>query len=94
MKITNALNIVHHTTNQNKTNTTIDSPFLSKFDNIYNYNAISYPTSLEDIKVFEINNELCIHIYTIKENNDVAICQLGNIKYYKNQINLLSIFDE
>ena len=33
---------------------------LSTIMSIYDYTNISYPTSLEDVKIFEINNELCI----------------------------------
>jgi hypothetical protein len=67
---------------------------LSKFNNTYNYKDITYPTSLEDVKKFEINNELCINIYTIHKHNDVINHQLGNLKYYKSLINLLLIYDE
>ena len=34
----------------------------SNLNNPYNYNDISYPTSVQDVKMFDINNELCINI--------------------------------
>ena len=45
---------------------------------------MSYPTSLNDVKIFELNNKLCVHMYNINDNNDVITHQLGNLKYYKN----------
>ena len=37
----------------------------------YDYSEISYPTSLEDIKIFEENNKICIYVYEIKEKLNV-----------------------
>jgi hypothetical protein len=82
----------YHQTKQEKHDNILT--VLSKFNNIYNYNNISYPTSLEDVKQFEINNELCINIYTINNHNDIIIYQLGNLTYYKHMMNLVLIYDE
>jgi hypothetical protein len=82
----------YHQTKQEKHDNRLT--VLSKFNNTYNYKDISYPTSLEDVKQFEINNELCITSYTINKHNDVITHQLGNLKYHKIRINLLLIYDE
>ena len=83
-----------HTISSNKTRKHDDRlTILSNINNTYNYNDISHPTSLEDAKVFELNNEICINIYTINDNNDVFMYQLGNVKYYKHVLNLLLIYD-
>ena len=67
---------------------------LVKFNNTYNYTNISYPTSLEDVLIFETNNELYITMCTINDNNDSITYQLGNLKYYKHRMNLYLIYDE
>ena len=38
---------------------------LTSVEDKYDYSEISYPTSLEDIKIFEENNKVCIFIYEI-----------------------------
>ena len=38
---------------------------LNKFDCGYNYNNINYPTTIDNIKTFEINNNESVFVYTI-----------------------------
>ena len=52
----------------------------STFNNTYKYNDIAYPTILEDVKLFEIINELCINIYNINDTSGIITHQVGNIK--------------
>jgi hypothetical protein len=56
----------------------------------YNYSEITYPTSLEDIKIFEENNKVCIFVYEIIDRKDEATnevvsdiipCKRGNFNY-------------
>ena len=37
----------------------------------YDYSEINYPVSLEDIKIFEENNKICIYVYEIKEKLNI-----------------------
>ena len=50
---------------------------LSTFKNTSNYTDISYPTSLADVKSFDINNKLCLNNYNVNDINDVITHQLG-----------------
>jgi hypothetical protein len=56
----------------------------------YDYSGITYPTSLEDIKIFEEINKVCIFVYEIIERkdektneviNDIIPCRRGNFNY-------------
>ena len=89
----NALNTARHTIKLNK-HTDDRLTALSKVNTTYNYNNLAYPTSLEDVKIFEIHDKLCINNYNVNDTNDVTTHQLGNIKYYKHILNLLLIYDE
>ena len=64
---------------------------LSKFNNTNTYNTISDPTSLEHVKLFELNNELCISIDTINGNHDIITYQLGNLKSCQTIVCILSV---
>ena len=41
---------------------------LSKLEDKYKYDNISFPVSYDDVKKFEINNECCIFIYYVNDN--------------------------
>jgi hypothetical protein len=67
---------------------------LSKLEDKYNYDGISFPVSYDDVKQFEINNECCIFIYRINEDGGITKERDGNFKYYgKDLIYLLRIED-
>ena len=67
---------------------------LSKLEDRYNYEGISFPVSYDDIKKFEINNECCIFIYRINDEGGITKERDGNFKYYgKDLIYLLRLED-
>ena len=68
---------------------------LSKQEDKYNYDGISYPTTYDDINNFQDNNEICIFVYTIDENDDIVCDSAGNTEYIMNDlIYLLRVEDK
>lgn len=59
---------------------------LSKIEDKYNYENVSYPASQDDIKAFEDNNKVCINVYVIGDNSSILLEYMGNIQYIKNDI--------
>ena len=43
---------------------------LTSVKDKYDYSEITYPTSLEDIKIFEESNKICMWVYGISERID------------------------
>ena len=59
---------------------------LKKLEDKYNYDNIEFPTTYDDIKQFEIDNEICINVYTIDIDNGLIKDYIGNIHFIKNDI--------
>ena len=68
---------------------------LSKLEDKYNYDGITYPVSYEDIEKFEDVNKVCIFVYYINEDNEIHKEKNGHVDYYnKDLIYLLRIENE
>ena len=68
---------------------------LSKLEDKYNYDGITYPVDYDGITKFENNNNVCIFVYYINENNNIIKERNGNVDYYnKDLIYLLRIQNE
>jgi len=68
---------------------------LSKVEDKYNYDNISFPVSYDDIKQFEINNKCCIFVYYVNDEKGITKERDGNFSYYGNDlIYLLRIEDD
>ena len=74
----------YHQTPQAKNNDRVS--VLKKVADKYNYDNIEFPTTYEDIKQFETDNELCINVYTIDPDNGLVKDYIGNIHYIRNDI--------
>ena len=46
---------------------------LRKFTDIYNWSGLKFPVSIENIKDFEMNNDISINVLSV-ENRDIYIC--------------------
>jgi len=63
-----------------------------KVEDKYNYDDLTYPVSYDDITKFENNNECCIFIYYINDENNIIKERDGNYEHYnKNLIYLLRV---
>lgn len=83
----------YHQSNKQKHDDRIT--ILSKLEDKYNYEGLSYPAGYDDISKFEDNNNVCIFIYYINENNEIIKERTGNANYYnKDLIYLLRIENE
>ena len=68
---------------------------LSKYEDKYNYDGISYPTTYEDINHFQEINKVCIYVYTIDETDNIICDSAGKNEYILNdRIYLLKIDHE
>ena len=61
---------------------------LRKFTNNYNWSGLKFPVSNENIKDFEMNNDISINVLLV-ENRDIYICRKGIRR--GTEINLLLI---
>ena len=52
---------------------------LDKIQDIYDYRAMTFPVSLEDIQQFEEDNKTTINIFKIQGANEVSSLQYGNV---------------
>ena len=59
---------------------------LKKTEDKYNYGTIEFPTTADDIKQFEIDNEICINVYTIDVDNGLIKDYIGEIHFIENDI--------
>jgi hypothetical protein len=59
---------------------------LNKIEDKYNYDNVNYPASHTDIKTFEDNNNVCVNVYYIGENDSINLEYAGNVHYIKNDI--------
>ena len=65
---------------------------LSKYEDKYNYDGISYPTTYEDINHFQEINKVCMYVYTIDETDNIICDSAGKNEYILNdRIYLLKI---
>jgi hypothetical protein len=68
---------------------------LKKLEDKYNFEGVDYPTSYDDIKVFEENNKVGVVVYVIDEEKSISKEYHGNKDYLLNErIYLLRIGDE
>ena len=49
---------------------------LRKFTNNYDWSGLKFPVSIENIKDFEMNNDISINVLSV-ENRDIYICRKG-----------------
>ena len=49
---------------------------LRKFTNNYNWSGLKFPVSIENIKDFEMNNDISINVLSV-EDRDIYICRKG-----------------
>ena len=49
---------------------------LRKFTNNYDWSGLKFPGSIENIKDFEMNNDISINVLSV-ENRDIYICRKG-----------------
>jgi hypothetical protein len=56
---------------------------LRTYEDKYNYDGISYPTSYDEIDHFQEVNQVCIYVYTIDENNNIICDHVGKTQYIK-----------
>jgi hypothetical protein len=59
---------------------------LSKIEDKYKYDGISYPATYDDIKKFEDMNQVCIYVYTVDDNNDIVCDSPGKAEYILNDL--------
>jgi hypothetical protein len=65
---------------------------LEKLEDKFNYESITYPTSLQDIQQFEEDNEITINVFTIKGGDELVNLQDGDVQHCrKGMVNLLFI---
>ena len=50
---------------------------LRKFTDNYDWSGLKFPVSIENIKDFEMNNDISINVLSV-ENRDIYICRKGN----------------
>jgi hypothetical protein len=55
---------------------------LKKVQDKFNYSNMKFPASLQDIRQFELQNQICINIYQLDENDSIIKLQGGCICYY------------
>ena len=70
---------VYHQTKQNNDDDILTVSY--KLNSTYTYTNISCPTSLEDGKIFEVHNELCINSYNMNDSTRVITYQLGTFVF-------------
>ena len=49
---------------------------LRKFTDNYNWSGLKFPVSIENVKDFEMNNDISINVLSV-ENRDIYICRKG-----------------
>ena len=59
---------------------------LSKTTDKYSYVNVHYPTSHDDIRVFENNNNICVFVYCIDDDNSIRPEYTGNLEYISNDV--------
>jgi hypothetical protein len=68
---------------------------LSKVEDKYNYDGIEFPVSFNDITKFENNNQVCIFVYYLDDENKIVKERNGNTNYFnKDVVYLLRIEDD
>ena len=68
---------------------------LNKVDDKYNYDDLEFPVDFDDIKKFEKNNNICINVYGICDDQKIILEYVGDIHNIKNDIiYLLRISDD
>jgi hypothetical protein len=74
----------YHQSNQlkNFNRTTV----LQKITDKYNYSMIDFPTTDDDIYEFERQNEVCIFVYSLSEDNNIIVDKQGLIEYIHNDL--------
>jgi len=59
---------------------------LRKIPDKYNYVNVNYPSSHDDIKMFENNNKICVFVYYIDDENKIRPEYQGNMEFITNDI--------
>ena len=65
---------------------------LRKFESLYDWSDICFPTRLKDIKKFEFRNSISVNVMSI-EDKDIYICRKGTRSSNCKEVNLLLICD-
>jgi hypothetical protein len=67
---------------------------LAKIEDKYDYGAMTFPASLDDIQQFEEDNKITINIFKMGSENEIVNLQDGSVEHCRNGIaNLLFIKD-
>lgn len=78
---------------------------LSKIEDKYNYDNVNFPASMDDIKIFEENNQLTIFVYAFEYDEDSKLkrdkegkliinrCYMGSCEYMFNDIIYLLLIE-
>ena len=56
---------------------------LSKIEDKYNYDDLTYPASYDNISNFESKNNVCVFIYSIGANNKIIKEKDGEIRFFQ-----------
>jgi hypothetical protein len=59
---------------------------LSKLEDKYNYDGLTFPVSYDDITKFEDNNKVCIFVYYINDQSEIHKERNGNVDYYNKDL--------
>ena len=67
---------------------------LTKYEENYNTNMLTYPVSIDDIEEFEKKNNIPINVYQYKKDDRLNVLYFHKISSHNNIIDLLLIKDE
>jgi hypothetical protein len=59
---------------------------LNKISDKYNYDNVNLPAGYDDIKQFEINNEVAVFVYTCSSKNEILRDFIGNPSFIANDV--------
>ena len=62
---------------------------LQKITDTYNYSMVAFPTSDDDIYEFERQNEVCIFVYSLSEDNNIIVDNQGLIEHIHKDLTYL-----
>ena len=66
---------------------------LRKFEHLYNWDGLTFPVPISNIKMFEANNNISVNILQIKKENEISILRRSE-PLRKKVVNLLLINDK
>ena len=67
---------------------------LDNIEDNFNYGAMAFPASPEDIQQFEEYNEITINIFGMSGETDIITVQDGKVEYSRNDMVTLSLVEE